>query len=67
MHALADNGELYGWGTYKEESGFMGFLNDSENPLKQNTPLRIAFFGDEDKGTLQFDSHLNNFGFSFLF
>lgn len=48
MHALTGTGALYGWGTYREESGFMGFLNDSENPLKQNTPLRIAFFDEEN-------------------
>jgi regulator of chromosome condensation len=44
MYGCTDDGGLWGWGTYKEESGFLGFLNGSAEALKQFTPLKIAFF-----------------------
>jgi regulator of chromosome condensation len=49
MYGLTDYGNLYGWGNYKEESGFLGFLNGSAKPLKQMTPLRVAFFEKHKK------------------
>jgi regulator of chromosome condensation len=44
MYGLTEEGSLWGWGTYKEEGGFLGFMNESAEALKQFTPLKIAFF-----------------------
>jgi hypothetical protein len=48
MYGLTADGKLYGWGTYKEESGFLGFLND-DTPIKQFSPIRISYFDDNLK------------------